>query len=210
MSEPEGLRVEIIAEDALEVAAPDPATAQAMAAALRGLAVFAAVVPAPASVAVLFDPRLLDAAAARAHLVAMGAMPARPAAAGPPLRLPVRYGGEHGPDLGRLAEAADLSAADFAARHAAAEYTVACLGFTPGFAYLDGLPASLSAQRLSVPRLRVPAGSVGISPGRTGVYALDGPGGWPIIGRCMVRLFDQGAARPFRLSPSARVRFEAV
>ena len=75
------------------------------------------------------------------------------------------------------------------------------LGFTPGFAYLSGLSPMLLAERLAKPRVRVPAGSIGLITGQVGLYALEGPGGWPIIGRLQVPLFDRAAPNPFRLAP---------
>lgn len=123
------------------------------------------------------------------------------------LRLPVAYGGE---DLDELARGAGLSREAFAARHCAAEYRVAFLGFAPGFAYLRGLPSELAAARLDRPRPRVPAGSVAIGGAYTGVYPASSPGGWRLIGRTTVRLFDPDGEPPTLWRAGDRVRFESV
>jgi KipI family sensor histidine kinase inhibitor len=131
----------------------------------------------------------------------------------PPARevtIPVAYGGEHGPDLAGVAAHTGLAAADVIARHAAADYVVACMGFAPGFAFLVGLPPELATPRRSNPRIRVPAGSVGIGGAQTGVYPLATPGGWHLIGRTPSRLFDLDRAEPFLLGPGDRVRFRAI
>lgn len=119
----------------------------------------------------------------------------------------VAYGGAAGPDLPALARRAGLDEAAYVARHAAADYTVAFLGFQPGFPYLQGLPDALHAPRRSTPRVRVPAGSVAIGGGYTGIYPAAGPGGWQLIGRTAAMLFDPRRAAPALLQPGDRVRF---
>lgn len=121
--------------------------------------------------------------------------------------IPVVYGGAAGPDLETLAARARLDAAGFAARHAGVEYTVAFLGFQPGFPYLRGLPAELEAPRRATPRVRVAAGSVAIGGAYTGIYPASGPGGWQIIGRTSAVLFDAARPDPALLLPGDRVRF---
>lgn len=118
--------------------------------------------------------------------------------------IPVRYDGE---DLRDVAERAGLATADFAARHAAAEYRVAFVGFQPGFAYLDGLPRELHAPRRASPRVRIPAGSVAIGGEWTGIYPFATPGGWNLVGSTDVVLFDAAAAPPALLQPGDVVRF---
>lgn len=119
----------------------------------------------------------------------------------------VDYGGMAGPDLGALAKQAGMSEAAYIDRHAATEYTVAFLGFQPGFPYLSGLPRALQAARRASPRQRVAAGSVAIGGIYTGVYPADGPGGWHIIGRTAAALFDPQREAPALLMPGDRVRF---
>ena len=109
---------------------------------------------------------------------------------GKTIEVPVAYGGEAGPDLAAVAEWAGLSADGVAGRHAGTEYRVFMLGFLPGFAYLGSVDAQIAAPRRETPRLRVPAGSVGIAGRQTGVYPRESPGGWQIIGRSPLKVFD--------------------
>jgi KipI family sensor histidine kinase inhibitor len=126
------------------------------------------------------------------------------------VEIPVRYGGEHGPDLAALAAHAGLGEDDVIARHCAVEYRVAMLGFSPGFPYLLGLDPLLAMPRLDTPRTRVAAGSVGIGGAQTGIYPQAGPGGWRIIGRTALALFDPLHDPPTLLAPGDRVRFIAA
>jgi KipI family sensor histidine kinase inhibitor len=119
----------------------------------------------------------------------------------------VEYGGEAGPDLQVLAERAGVDAATYIGIHAAVEYTVAFLGFQPGFPYLRGLPRLLNAARRASPRTRVAAGSVAIGGTYTGIYPGEGPGGWQLIGRTTTTLFDPEREPPALLMPGDRVRF---
>lgn len=119
----------------------------------------------------------------------------------------VRYGGEHGPDLAALAALKGMSEAELVERHSRADYLVAFLGFAPGFAYLLGLPAELATPRLATPRTRVPAGSVGIGGGYSGIYPSATPGGWHLIGRTDAVLFDLERDPPALLAAGDRVRF---
>jgi inhibitor of KinA len=130
--------------------------------------------------------------------------------AGRSVEIPVRYGGEDGPDLAALATHAGLGEDEVVARHCAVEYRVAMLGFSPGFPYLLGLDPRLAMPRLDTPRTRVPAGSVGIGGAQTGIYPQAGPGGWRIIGRTTLALFDPLHDPPTLLAPGDRVRFIAA
>lgn len=124
--------------------------------------------------------------------------------------VPVEYGGAAGPDLGVVAATTGLSTDEVIRRHSAAQYTVATLGFAPGFAYLAGLPGDLAIPRRAVPRTAVPAGSVAIGGGQAGVYSVETPGGWHILGRTPLRLFDPANAEPTLLRQGDRVRFQPV
>lgn len=127
---------------------------------------------------------------------------------GPLHEIAVEYGGAAGPDLPGLARRAGISVTDCIERHAATDYTVAFLGFQPGFPYLRGLPDALCAPRRATPRVRVAAGSVAIGGAYCGIYPADGPGGWHLIGRAAVTtLFDPARAAPALLMPGDRVRF---
>ncbi len=124
--------------------------------------------------------------------------------------IPMLYGGAHGPDLGAVARHAGLAEAEVIARHAAGHYRVTMLGFAPGFPYLLGLDPRLAVPRRADPRARVPAGSVAIGGAQTGIYPESLPGGWQLIGRTPLGLFDMRATPPSRLQPGDRVRFEAI
>lgn len=122
----------------------------------------------------------------------------------------IRYGGEHGPDLDQICQSLSLSVDAFINMHTGREHTVEMIGFTPGFSYISGLPGGVRIPRLTQPRSRVAAGSVGISADFSGLYALAGPGGWPLIGRTEDTLFDASSDTPFRLSPGQRIKFRAI
>jgi KipI family sensor histidine kinase inhibitor len=125
----------------------------------------------------------------------------------PPVQVPVVYGGDSGPDLEDVARACGLVPDDVCDRHAAVEYVVCFLGFLPGFAYLGPLDPRLRLPRRATPRSRVPPGSVAIAGEYSGIYPWASPGGWHIIGRTDLSMFDLGATPPARLAPGARVQF---
>lgn len=121
--------------------------------------------------------------------------------------IPVMYGGEYGPDLEAAASFCGLSQQDLVRKHLDGHYFVQNLGFMPGFAYLGGLEPTLHIPRKSTPAVRVPAGSVAIGGSNTGIYPAACPGGWHIIGRTNVKLFDANAENPCLLQPGDCVRF---
>ncbi|MDD5169698.1 MAG: 5-oxoprolinase subunit PxpB [Syntrophales bacterium] len=122
-------------------------------------------------------------------------------------QIPVHYGGESGPDLDFVASHTGLSCADVISLHTGTLYTVFTVGFIPGFPYLGPLDQRLYTPRLKTPRVRVPAGSVGIALNQTGIYPFDSPGGWQLIGRTETRLFDK-ERKPFSLMKIGdKVRF---
>lgn len=124
--------------------------------------------------------------------------------------LPVLYGGEAGPDLGFVARHHGLTEEEVIARHSREPYLIYMIGFAPGFPYLGDVPPELATPRLDSPRRAVPAGSVGIGGSQTGVYPLETPGGWRIIGRTPVRLFDPRRPRPILLEAGNCLRFRPV
>ena len=126
------------------------------------------------------------------------------------VEIPVCYGGDWGPDLEEVAAAHDLTPAQVIERHAAGDYLVYFLGFLPGFPYLGGLPPSLATPRRATPRPRVLAGAVGIAGAQTGVYPLETPGGWQIIGRTPLRLYDPARQQPAMLAAGDFVRFVPI
>jgi KipI family sensor histidine kinase inhibitor len=166
-------------------------------------------VPAYASVLVPFDPEVMSEAAARATIRAAlrRALDGPPAAPGPLVEIPVRYGGPDGPDLAEVAERTGRSEAEVVALHAGHEYRVYLVGFVPGFPYLGVLPAELELPRRTAPRVRVPAGSVAIAGRQTGIYPFATPGGWHLIGRTDTPIWDARRDPPALLAPGDRVRF---
>lgn len=171
-----------------------------------------AAVPAYASVLVPFDPRSTDAGRLRDALVALAAetWAAPPHADERLVEVPVRYGGEYGPDLAEVAEACGMSVQDVVAMHAGTTYRVFMLGFSPGFAYLGILPPQLRLPRRAEPRVRVPAGSVAIASAQTAVYPHSSAGGWHLIGRTGTSFWDAAAIEPALLRPGDRVRFVPI
>jgi KipI family sensor histidine kinase inhibitor len=123
------------------------------------------------------------------------------------VEIPVSYGGDQGPDLENLASLTGLTTADVIRLHSRAEYTVCFIGFLPGFPYLSGMDPRLAAPRLATPRQHVPAGSVGIAGNQTGIYPLDSPGGWQIIGQTLLTIFDPHREPPVLLKAGDRVKF---
>ena len=164
--------------------------------------------PAFASVLIDFDPRRYGHRDVEALVRARLERLSEEVVAEPRIvEIPVRYGGEFGPDLDDVARHTGLTAAQVIERHSAAEYLVYFLGFSPGFPYLGGLPAELATPRLPTPRPRIPAGSVAIGGSQAGIYPSDSPGGWRIIGRTALRLFDAAADPPALLRTGDLVRF---
>ena len=128
----------------------------------------------------------------------------------PTVEIPVCYGGAFGPDLAFVATHAGLAPAEVIARHSAPDYLVHMIGFAPGFPYLGGLDARLATPRKARPRALVPAGAVGIAGPQTGIYSLPTPGGWQLIGRTPLRLFNPDWAQPSRLQAGQHLRFVPI
>lgn len=165
------------------------------------------VLPGMINLTLLFDPLQVDAAELEIQVLA--AWPQLDAAAieGRTIEIPVAYGGEHGPDLGDVAAHTGLTPAEVVRRHSAGEYVVYLLGFLPGFAFMGGLAPELATPRRTEPRVAVPARSVGIGGAQTGIYPVVSPGGWQLIGRTSLALFDPSAEEPTLLRAGDRVRF---
>jgi inhibitor of KinA len=181
--------------------------------------------PAYTSVAVFFDPiAVLESNGAKngvfdelATRIRSAIIPAsqrhrrRIATSAPRLiEIAVCYNREFGFDLDRVAEHTKLSEPEIIELHSTAEYRVACIGFVPGFTFLAGLPKNLATPRRDVPRKEIPPGSVGIGGAQTGIYPLRSPGGWNLIGRTPLKLFDPSKNPPTLLCPGDRVRFRGI
>ena len=224
LSQDPALRVEPLGDQALLVVLGDridPGVndlVHQLAALIRasGLPGVSDLVPAYATLAVHYDPvawaaqgqpyqALCDELARLWRSAGAAALPAPRQ-----VELPVCYGFDFGPDLAEVAGHCGMSGQEIIARHSDAEYRVYMLGFAPGFAYLGGLDPAIAAPRRQTPRLKVPAGSVGIAGMQTGIYPLETPGGWQIIGRTPRRLFNPGQEEPCLLRPGDRLRFVPI
>jgi KipI family sensor histidine kinase inhibitor len=161
-------------------------------------------VPAYASLLCRYDPGITDGPHLEASIRELDGKLDSSVPFGPLVDVPTRY---DGPDLGDVALRTSLTPAGVIEAHAGREYLVYCVGFAPGFTYCGGMPDQLLVPRLASPRLRVPAGSIGIAHRQTGIYAVESPGGWNLIGRTTLRLFDPAADPPARFKPGDRLRF---
>jgi KipI family sensor histidine kinase inhibitor len=167
-------------------------------------------VPAYSTLLIHYDPLVLKWAQiqawAQGKLEQLGETSARKPRQ---LDVPVQYGGEYGVDLGFVADYHHLRIEDVIRIHSEKVYTVYMMGFTPGFPYMGKLSDAIATPRLETPRTRVPAGTVAIAGSQTGIYPIDSPGGWRLIGRTSLRLFDLQSSSPFLFSPGDEVRFRA-
>src|SRR5579871_6722027 len=167
--------------------------------------------PAYASILVEFDPlHVTHSAMERAVAEMYEQCASEPLPVPRLVEISVCYGGEYGPDLQDVASVNSLTVDQVIATHSGGDYLVYFLGFSPGFPYLGGMPESIATPRLAVPRRSVPAGSVAIGGRQTGVYPLASPGGWRIIGRTPLRLFQPEADPPALLRMGDHVRFVPI
>jgi KipI family sensor histidine kinase inhibitor len=209
------LTIHALGEAALCCSLPPPLSLEGqqrlwqLATALGRLAGVQGLIPGMNNLTLLFDPLATAAESLEQAARALWAQPAKRQRAGRRIDIPVHYGGEDGPDLVEVARHCGLTPEEVVRRHGAAEYVVYFIGFQPGFPYLGGLDATLHTPRRAEPRTAVPAGSVGIGGAQTGIYPLATPGGWQLIGRSRVALFDPQAEPPTLLAPGDRVRFVA-
>lgn len=170
-----------------------------------------AVAPAIVSLLVCFDPLQLSHAAVVTRLRTLLTTPSSDGSApGRVVHITVRYGGEDGPDLEEVAATLGLTPAEVVAAHTAQPLRVMMIGFAPGFPYLGPLPPALHLPRRATPRTAVPPGSVAIAAGLSGIYPAQLPGGWHLIGRVALRLFDPGTEPPALLAPGDLVQFAAA
>jgi KipI family sensor histidine kinase inhibitor len=167
-----------------------------------------AVIPAYRSLSLIYDPLATSIDRIAAAVDAMeGDLRAGDIAEPRIVEIPVRYGGEFGPDLEIVAGHNSLTTDEAVAIHASVDYHIYMIGFAPGFCYLGGLDRRLHTPRRKTPRTNLPAGSVGIAESQTGMYPQDSPGGWQIIGRTPLRLFAPWREEPFLYQAGDRIRF---
>ena len=187
------------------------AQVHALARVLEEIPGVAETVPGYASLLVEFDPARLSADVLEEQIQRALVQPAPVVSShARVIEIPTRYGGEFGPDLEFVARHNHLSVAEVIQLHTSRPFRVFMLGFTPGFPYVGPLPESIAAPRLETPRAKVPAGSVGIAGRQTGIYPRESPGGWRLIGRTEVSLFDSTRDPPALLRPGDYVRFSLV
>ncbi len=171
----------------------------------------AEVVPTYRSLLLVYDPLVTNPARLAERLRGLeGRLGEIPVPAPRTVAIPVCYGGELGPDLPFVAESHGLTEEEAVRLHSGTAYPIYMIGFTPGFPFLGGLPPALHTPRLETPRTAVPAGSVGIANDQTGIYPVTSPGGWRLIGRTPLRLFDPGREEPFLYRAGDLICFEPV
>lgn len=168
-------------------------------------------VPTYRSLAVYFDPIVSDPEKLIEKLTDLASGTTGERTSGDSVAIiPVCYGGDYGPDIENVARQNGLTVDDVIAKHSAPDYYCYMLGFTPGFSYLGGMDERIATPRLENPRTVIPAGSVGIAGKQTGIYPIDSPGGWQLIGRTPLRMFDPAATPPTLLDAGLWVRFSPV
>ena len=169
------------------------------------------IVPTYRSLMVHYDPARVTASGLEDHIRELGeSLDEQVAGAARVVRIPTLYGGEHGPDLEFVAQNAGMAVDEAVAAHSGTDYLVYMIGFSPGFPYLGGLSDRLVTPRLGTPRPVIPAGSVGIAESQTGVYPVASPGGWRLIGRTPLKMFDATREPPALLSAGDFVRFAPI
>jgi KipI family sensor histidine kinase inhibitor len=167
--------------------------------------------PAYASLLVCFDPLRVSSRRLAARLKNRAAKTGGAfSGGGNTVRIPVCYEGDFAPDMEAVSRYTGFSPAELIARHTKPEYRIYMLGFLPGFPYLGGLDPALETPRLAAPRTRIPAGSVGIGGAQTGIYPLESPGGWRLIGRTPVKVYDPRRAEPFMYRTGDTIVFYPV
>lgn len=169
------------------------------------------IIPSYRSLVLVYEPLVVDLPELQEKLVILyGEVESATGSNTEIVEIPVCYGGEFGEDLEQVATHNGLSVDEVISLHSEMLYPVYMIGFTPGFPYLGGLSDKLHTPRLATPRTLVPAGSVGIANNQTGIYPIDSPGGWQLIGRCPYKLFDPLRSNPFLIKAGDHLRFIPV
>jgi KipI family sensor histidine kinase inhibitor len=168
-------------------------------------------IPTYRSIIIIYDPLRTNASTLQQQVIALeGQLAEIPIPPPETIEVPVCYGGDLGPEIEFVAETHGLSVDDVIRIHSEGEYQVYMIGFTPGFPFLGGLPENLHTPRLQTPRKAVPAGSVGIANNQTGIYPIESPGGWQLIGRTPLKIFDPQRADPFLIKAGDRLKFKPI
>ena len=169
------------------------------------------VIPAFTSLLINYDPRVIDYRKLKRRLEKLLKLEvSKKASSSHIFEIPVCYGGEYGPDLENIAKHANLTTQEVITIHSSSDYLIYMLGFLPGFSYLGGLDERIHTPRLANPRIRIPAGSVGIGGSQTGIYPLDSPGGWQLLGLTPVKTYDPNRDVPILFEAGDYIRFVPV
>lgn len=168
-------------------------------------------IPAFCSLLINYDPRVISYGKIRRRLEKLLKLEVRQEGGSRQvIQIPVCYGGQYGPDLENIASHAGLSPQEVIDIHCSRDYLIYMLGFLPGFSYLGGLDERIHTPRLANPRIRIPAGSVGIGGSQTGIYPLDSPGGWQLLGMTPVKTYDPARQSPILFEAGDYIRFVPV
>ena len=166
------------------------------------------IIPAFCSLLINYDPRVISYADIRARIEALLKVEVKSGESKKIIyEIPVCYGGEYGPDINTIAENAGISVDEVIKIHSSSDYLIYMLGFLPGFCYLGGLDERIHTPRLSNPRLKIPAGSVGIGGSQTGIYPVESPGGWQLMGKTPVKTYDPDRKVPILVNAGEYIRF---
>lgn len=169
------------------------------------------IIPAFCSLLINYDPRVIGYDELKARMMSLVKVEAKAADGKKKVfEIPVCYGGEYGPDLQNIAEHAGLSTEEVIRIHSSKDYLIYMLGFLPGFTYLGGLDERIHTPRLANPRVKISAGSVGIGGSQTGIYPLDSPGGWQLMGMTPVKTYDPLREVPILVEAGDYIRFVPV
>lgn len=169
------------------------------------------VIPAFCSLLINYDPRVISYEKMKKRIQALVRVDIKRGETSKRLfEIPVVYGGEYGPDLAFIAQNAGLSQEEVIKIHSSSDYLIYMLGFLPGFCYLGGLDERIHTPRLSTPRIKIPAGSVGIGGSQTGIYPLDSPGGWQLMGMTPVKTYDPDREVPILVEAGDYIRFVPI
>lgn len=183
---------------------------QALSSALQKADIWIEIVPGYNALLVSFNPQITGSETALQQLQSVLRAPLLSPESGRQIEIPVCYGGAYGPDLKSISQVTGLSSDEIIRLHSEVPYRVCMMGFIPGFTFLSEAPKALHHPRHATPRLSVPAGSIGIAGWQTGIYGLESPGGWQLIGRTPFRIFEAHRKDPFLIKSGDSVKFTPI